>query len=175
MGLLPNAGHLVKVVSTAVDRNLALGHGTISQVEIVTLVSAPALDHVALCIVTDPLAGTIGFFSPRTSCGFLIDILAGGFLTLGIGVQPVPFIGSRVIDFLAAAFQALANALFVPVIGAIDGYPLFIKANAGVLIERARYAVNFGNTSGHGAKYRVKVVGTLLLVSQPVTRWPFSS
>ena len=150
------------MISAAIDDCIALSHGAIDRVEIVTLVSAPALDHVALCIVTDPLAGTIGAVSPLASFGFLIDILAGGFLALINRVQPVPSIGSRVIDFLAAAFQALANALFVPVIGAIDGYPLFIKANAGVLIERARYAVNFGNALGHGAKGRVKVVGALI-------------
>ena len=78
MGLLQNAGVLIKVISTAVDDCIALSHGAIDRVEIVTLVSAPALDHVALCIVTDPLAGTIGAVSPLASFGFLIDILAGG-------------------------------------------------------------------------------------------------
>ena len=123
VGLLPNAGHLVKVVSTAVDRNLALGHGTISQVKVVgTLrISIPALDHVAIGVIAYPLAGTIGAVSPLASFGFLIDILAGGFLALINRVQPVPSIGSRVIDFLAAALQTLANALRVPVMGAIRG------------------------------------------------------
>ena len=103
------------MISAAIDDCIALSHSAIDRVEIVTLVSAPALDHVALCIVTDPLAGTIGAVSPLASFGFLIDILAGGFLALVNGIQPVPSVGSRVIDFLAAAIQALANALFVPV------------------------------------------------------------
>ena len=106
MGLLQNAGVLIKVISTAIDDCIALSHGAIDRVEVVTLVSAPALDHVALCIVTDPLASTIGAVSPLASFGFLIDILAGGFLALINRVQPVPSIGSRVIDFLAAAIQA---------------------------------------------------------------------
>ena len=70
------------MISAAIDDCIALSHGAIDRVEIVTLVSAPALDHVALCIVTDPLAGAIGAVSPLASFGFLIDILAGGFLAL---------------------------------------------------------------------------------------------
>ena len=89
MGLLQNAGVLIKVISTAVDDCIALSHGAINRVEVVTLVSAPALDHVALCIVTDPLAGAIGAVSPLASFGFLIDILAGGFLALVNGIQPI--------------------------------------------------------------------------------------
>lgn len=128
VGLLPNAGFLIEMISAAIDDCIALSHGAIDRVEIVTLVSAPALDHVALCIVTDPLTGTIGPISPLASFGFLIDILAGGFLALVNGVQPVPSVGSRVIDFLAAAIQALANALFVPEVSAFDGQPLAVRA-----------------------------------------------
>ena len=101
---------------------------------------------MALCIVTDPLAGTIGAVSPLASFGFLIDILAGGFLALVNGVQPVPSVGSRVIDFLAAAIQALANALFVPEVSAFDGQPLAVQSNTGVLVKCARYTVNVACT-----------------------------
>ena len=48
VGLLPNAGFLIEMISAAIDDCIALSHGAIDRVEIVKLVSAPALDHVAM-------------------------------------------------------------------------------------------------------------------------------
>ena len=75
---------------------------------------------MAVCIVAHPFAAV----------GFLVNILADGFCTALVGVQPVPGVGIGVINFLAAAGGTLFHAVLVPVILAVHGFPTGVGGSA---------------------------------------------
>ena len=134
------------MISAAIDDCIALSHGAIDRVEIVTLVSAPALDHVALCIVTDPLAGAIGLISPLAGGGFLVNVLADGHCAALDSIQPVPGVGIGIIDLFAAAGGTLLHALFVPVLLAVFFNPAVLLAVLGGVVLAVE-----GDSSGGNA------------------------
>ena len=131
--LFQDAGCFIEVAGLTVDLHRAVCHCTGDEVKVVgtVLVGIPALDHLAVGIIADPLAAV----------GVLIDILIGGHSAALNSIQPVPGIALGVIDFLAAASGALALAAFVPELVAVDVDPLLIQANACGGIKCAGNAV----------------------------------
>ena len=155
VGGLQNAGVVIKHAGNAVDHNGALCHSAGDEVKVISTlrVGIPALDHMAVGIIADPLAAV----------GVLIDILADSHCAIIDGIQPVPGIGSGVIDFLAAASGALALAAFVPELVAVDVDPLLIQANACGGIKCAGNAVYRTHPLYHSTGHEIEVVSTLLV------------
>ena len=123
--LFQDAGCFIEVAGLTVDLHRAVCHCTGDEVKVVgtVLVGIPALDHLAVGIIADPLAAV----------RFLVNILGNCLCAVGIAVQPVPAITFGVIDLLAAAFQALALAVLVPVVLAVLPLPGQVQTNACLL------------------------------------------
>ena len=126
-----DSGCLVKCVLKSVHNDLALCHSPVGVVEEVRagFGCLPALYHVSVCIVADPLADV-----PLVIClGFLVHVLGNCLCTVLYTVKPVPCVRTRVIDFLSTVgcvkasvsivLGTLAYAALIPVLCAAHRVP----------------------------------------------------